>query len=124
MCYVLEIFSFLNWCRLNAPTILSVHGEGIMLGYVLGSPAECKVQQICLKNKLHFDNELRNAGTNPVFHEHVLAPEVYMDYCRGHRNQKTRLYLGKSTIGVKRSSIFHLFRLQNGAGYNEAFKWD
>jgi hypothetical protein len=122
MCYVSEIFSFLNWCRLNEPTVLTEHGERIMSGFILGSPVDCSVQKVFNKNKKEFDDYLREASSCPVFYEDVLTPEVYMNYCRGLRNKKTRLYLGKSTIGVKRSAIFHLFRLQNGAGYNEAFK--
>jgi hypothetical protein len=45
-----------------------------------------------------------------------------MKYCRSLRNKKCRLYLGKATIGVKRSALFHLYRLHNGAGYSDEFK--
>jgi hypothetical protein len=122
MCFVKEIFCFLHWCCLNSPAVLTDFGDKCMSGYWLDSPVDCKVNVIFTKNKNEFDDLLRDAGRVPVFKEDILTPEIYMDYCRGLRNKKTRLYLGKSTIGVKRSAIFHLFRLQNGAGYNESFK--
>jgi hypothetical protein len=124
MCYVSKIFCFLYWCCLNAPNVLTVYGESTIMAYVLGCPVDCKVQQIFSRNKQEFDDVLHEARTENVFNEEILTPELYMDYCRGLCNNKTLLHLGKSTIGVKCSAIFHLFPLQNGAGYSEALGWD
>jgi hypothetical protein len=50
-----------------------------------------------------------------------ITPELYINYSRQLRNIKSCSYLGKSTIKVKRSTLFHLFCLHNGEGYNRGF---
>jgi hypothetical protein len=44
-----------------------------------------------------------------------------MRYATTLRNKRTRNYLGKSTLYVKRSALFHLFRVHNGSGYSVGF---
>jgi hypothetical protein len=56
------------------------------------------------------------------FFEDLLTAVIYIDYLRGQRNIRTRNILSKSAYGVKRAALFHMFRLQNGAGYPDTFK--
>jgi hypothetical protein len=94
----------------------------ILNTYVAESPINASNKQLFTKHRVSFSNVLRDCTTSAVIELEVLSPEIYMNYCRSLRNKKSRLYLGKSTIGVKRSALFHLYRLHNGAGYPEKFK--
>jgi hypothetical protein len=122
LCYVNEIFSFLLWLRLNEPSALTTYGLSTLDTYVINSPLNATNKQIFSKNKVSFGNVLRECSTAAVLELDVLSPDIYMNYCRSLRNKKSRLYLGMSTIGVKRLALFHLYRLHNGAGYPEKFK--
>jgi hypothetical protein len=122
ICYISEIFNFLFWVRQNEQAILTDDGKEAMNEYVSAVPEGATSKQVYTKCKRKFDDLLRDAQNKPVFDVVALTPDTYMNYLRSLRNQKNRLYLGKSTIGVKRSALFHLYRLHNGAGYPDGFK--
>jgi hypothetical protein len=120
--YVKEIFTFLLWCRLEEPEVLTEWGLRKLNEFVLEPPQELTARILFPLIRARFDDLLRNADSAPVVKLEEITPDLYMNYSRQLRNSKTRSYLGKSTIQVKRSALFHLFRLHNGEGYNEGFK--
>jgi hypothetical protein len=120
--YIKEIFAFLLWCRLEEPTVLTEWGLRHMNEYVLESEVNLTARQLFPRVRARFDDLLRGADMAPIVQLDEITAELYINYSRQLRNIKSRSYLGKSTIKVKRSALFHLFRLHNGEGYNEAFK--
>ena len=119
--YVAEIFALLMWLRDNVPTVLTDECQNIIRGYEEVSP-NLPQKRLLFKNRIHFSAAIRNADQVPLIIEARFYPGIYMNYLRTLRNSRTRGYLSKSAYGVKRSALFHLFRLHNGNGYSEAFK--
>jgi hypothetical protein len=120
-CYLKENFYFLLWLRNTEPTCLTAFGLNVINGFVSNAPAGLSDRQFYARNRAAFQDVVRSCDTTPILVVDVLSPEVYMNYCHSLRNIRTRQYLGKSTIGVKRAALYHLFRLHNGSGYSSAF---
>jgi hypothetical protein len=74
------------------------------------------------KIKGRFQLQLRGCDVVPLIVEGSLSANTYIHYIRTLRNKRTGNYLSRSAYGVKRSALFHLYRLHNGNGYPEAFK--
>jgi hypothetical protein len=119
--YVAESFNFLKWLKLNEPTSLTEYGLNKMIGYLEGEKNDVTERQLYTRCRADFDELLRGCDYAPIINIANLTPEIYINYCRQLRNKRTRQYLGRSTIGVKRAALFHLYRLHNGAGYSDAF---
>jgi hypothetical protein len=120
-CYTSEIFSIIFWLRNHQQHVLTQNGIVMIDSKTEGKrdlDAKKAYRQFCEI----FLEQLREANTKPIFFEEFLTADIYMDYLRGQRNLKTRSYLSKSAYGVKRASLYHLFRLQNGSGYPDPFK--
>jgi hypothetical protein len=120
-CYTSEIFTFLQWLRFNEPNVLTQCARDLFLYYEAKNP-NTNAQRILFVHRQHFETALRNADTIALIKEDQITPHMYMNYCRTLRHRRNRTYLSKSAYGVKRSALFHLYRLHNGDGYSESFK--
>jgi hypothetical protein len=120
-CYLKENFYFLLWLRNSEPLCLTQFGLNRMNAMVTEGPIGLTDRQFFARNRSIFDELTRACDVAPIIDVDVLTPETYMNYCRSLRNQRTRQYLGKSTIGVKRAALYHLYRLHNGSGYTHEF---
>jgi hypothetical protein len=119
--YAAESFSFLKWLRKEEPTALSPYGLGRMNKFIDDAPVGINDRKLYTLSRVGFDELLRGCDIAPILDFDNLTPEVYINYVRQLLNKKTGHYLGKSSIGGKRASLFHLYRLHNGAGYSDAF---
>jgi hypothetical protein len=65
---------------------------------------------------------LRDGNSNPVVHLHLINPPRFMQYIFQLQNKKRpNAYLSKSSYGNQRSSLHHLFCVQNRTGFADAF---
>jgi hypothetical protein len=120
-CYLKENFYFLIWLRTEQPTSMTAFGLNRITAMVSNAPVGTTDRQFFAHNRAAFDELTRGSDMAPIIDVDVLTPAIYMDYCRSLRNQRTRSYLGKSTMGVKRAALYHLYRLHNGSGYTHDF---
>jgi hypothetical protein len=119
--YVAEIFNFFVWVRFHQPDVLTEACKNILALYEDEFP-DVQPNKLYAKVKGRFQLQLRGSDTVPLIVEGALSANTYMNYIRTLRNKKTGNYLSRSAYGVKRSALFHLYRLHNGNGYPEAFK--
>jgi hypothetical protein len=120
-CYLKENFQFMVWLQNESPTSLTEYGLRRMNAMFDETPVGLSARQFFSRNRSAFDDLTRGCGYQAIIAVEELTPEIYMDYCRSLRNLWTRNYLGKSTIGVKRAALYHLYRLHNGSGYSSEF---
>jgi hypothetical protein len=120
-CYLKENFYFLLWLRNAQPTCMTAFGMQRITAMVSNAPIGISDRQFFAHNRAAFDELTRGCDMAPIIEVDTVTPGIYMDYCRSLRNQRTRSYLGKSTMGVKRAALYHLYRLHNGSGYTHDF---
>jgi hypothetical protein len=117
--YIVEIYKFMVWLKQNEPHTLT--STAINLLDRVRAP-EAVEGRLFVRNRNEFESALRLADTEPLIVEDLITPEMYIDYCRSLRHSRNRTMLSRSAYGVKRSALFHLYRLHNGNGYSDAFR--
>jgi hypothetical protein len=118
MCYLWENFVFLFYLCTKFPEGLTQFGKSKLDATVTDANGELRPCRFYTKNRKAFEDILQNCNLAPVLQLEILTPEVYMKYCTTLRNKKTQTYQSKLSIGVKRSALFHLYRLHNGQGFS------
>jgi hypothetical protein len=117
--YIVEIYKFMVWLKSNEPHCLTRDANEILER--VRAP-EAVDGRLFVRNRNEFEAALRVADTVPLIVEDVITPEIYIDYCRSLRHTRNRTMLSRSAYGVKRSALFHLYRLHNGNGYSDVFR--
>jgi hypothetical protein len=118
--YVLDLKHFLSWVRVERPDWLTPYGAA-QLGLLDEPGANEGARAFRARTKVKFTSLLRNAFDNPLVRLDRISPADFMGYISGLRNQNSGRMLSKSSYGNKRSALFHLFHLQNKAGFTEEF---
>jgi hypothetical protein len=114
--YIKAIFAYLLWCWLEESTAPTEWGLWHINEYVLESEINLTARRLFPRVCARFDDLLCSADMAPIVQLDEITSELYINYSRQLQNIKSCSHLGKSTIKVKQSALFHLFCLQNGEG--------
>ena len=116
-----DLQQLLLWIQVNQNEWLTEYGNEQLAHIFVRHEDERSRQYRARVNRL-FSDLLRDAPIHPIVHLDRFGPARYIDFILTLHRARNNVFLSKSSYGNKRAALFHLFRLHNRTGFNEAFK--
>jgi hypothetical protein len=121
-CYVCDTIHLCRWINTTHPEWYTPYGRIAITDIYNRRPDE-KPGVHRLRMTTSVTELIRNAGTNPWLHMHLMTASEYMSYLvKVRKKDADGNFLSNSSYGNKRSALYHLFRVHNQTGYSEVFR--
>jgi hypothetical protein len=118
--YLGDLQHLLSWIERNRNSWLTDYGR-TKLAEIATRLEDESVRKFRARKLTQLKTLLREGYEKNVVHLDAIKPSCYVDYVLTLTGKGNSRYLSKSAYGNKRSSLFHLFRVQNRSGFPESF---